>query len=444
MDYVIQAAQFLLGISILVVLHELGHFVAAKAFKTKVESFYLFFNPWFSLFKKKIGDTEYGIGWLPLGGYVKIAGMIDESMDKEQMKQEPQPWEFRSKPTWQRLIIMLGGVIVNVITAFLIYAMILFVWGEKYVPAKNATYGVYCDSVALSIGFENGDKIIALDGKAIGEETTYGEITASILLDDIKNVTVERNGSNYQVAIPENFAETVISSKVVKGLFAEECPFMVDSVMTGMPAEKAGLLKGDEIIAINGNKISGLVHSLDYLSSENKEEVLLGIKRNGEEIEIKVQPNDDGMIGVGRRTPLEYLEIETKKYGFFESIPAGFFKTGNVLKRYIDQFKLIFSKAGVKQLGGFGSISKLYGAVWNWQNFWEKTALISVMLAVMNLLPIPALDGGHVMFLTYEMITRRKPNEKIMEYAQVAGMLLLLTFMLYANGMDVVRAWFSN
>lgn len=444
MDYVIQAAQLLLGISILVVLHEWGHFIAAKTFKTKVESFYLFFNPWFSVFKKKVGETEYGIGWLPLGGYVKIAGMIDESMDKEQMAKEPEPWEFRSKPTWQRLIIMLGGVIVNVITAFLIYAMILFVWGEEFTPAKNAKYGVYCDPVARSIGFENGDKIVALNGKEIDNEITYNEITASILLDNITAVTVERNGKKETVTVPADFAETVISNKVSKGLFVEECPFVVDSLMSGLPAEKVDIQPGDEIVAINGNPISGLVHSLDYLKPETEEEATLKLLRGDEIVEVKVTPNKDGQLGVYRRRPFEYIESSTKEYGFFESIPAGFYKTGRVLKRYIDQFKLIFSKAGVKQLGGFGSISKLYGARWDWQNFWEKTALISVMLAVMNLLPIPALDGGHVMFLSYEMITGRKPHEKLMEYAQVAGMILLLTFMLYANGMDVVRAWFSN
>lgn len=444
MDYVIQAAQLLLGISILVVLHEFGHFIAAKAFKTRVEAFYLFFNPWFSLIKKKIGDTEYGIGWLPLGGYVKISGMIDESMDKEQMEKPAEPWEFRSKPTWQRLIIMLGGVIVNVIVAFFIYAMILFTWGETYIPAQNATYGVYCDSVAQSIGFVNGDKIVALDGKPIDSETTYGQITVQILLDDIKEVTVDRDGSRETILIPTDFAETVISNKVTKGLFVEECPFIVDSVSQDLPAFEAGIMKGDEVVAINGNKISGLVNSLEYMGREKNEEVSLTLLRNGSEVEISVTPNEDGQIGVLRKTPLEYLTVATKEYGFFESIPAGFYKTGNVLKRYIDQFKLIFSKAGVKQLGGFGSISKLYGATWNWQNFWEKTALISVMLAVMNLLPIPALDGGHVMFLSYEMITGRKPHEKVMEYAQIAGMMLLLAFMLYANGMDVVRAWFSN
>tara|TARA_R110001592_G_scaffold29262_2_gene106290 strand:- start:292 stop:1626 length:1335 start_codon:yes stop_codon:yes gene_type:complete len=444
MDYVIQAAQLLLGISILVVLHEFGHFIAAKAFKTRVEAFYLFFNPWFSVVKKKIGDTEYGIGWLPLGGYVKISGMIDESMDKEQMEKPAEDWEFRSKPTWQRLIIMLGGVIVNVIVAFFIYAMILFTWGETYIPAQNATYGVYCDSVAQSIGFQNGDKIVALDGKLIDSETTYGQITVQILLDDIKEVTVDRGGNRETVSIPVDFAETVISNKVTKGLFVEEYPMILDSITPSSPAEATGLLIGDKVIGINGEKISGVVNSTNFFSAEPNVEFNFKVLRNNEELDFKIISNDEGKIGIHYGSLFDYVPLSTKKYGFFESIPAGFFKTGNVLKRYIDQFKLIFSKAGVKQLGGFGSISKLYGATWNWQNFWEKTALISVMLAVMNLLPIPALDGGHVMFLSYEMITGRKPHEKIMEYAQVAGMLLLLAFMLYANGMDVVRTWFSN
>jgi regulator of sigma E protease len=444
MDYVIQAAQLLLGISILVILHEFGHFIAAKAFKTRVEAFYLFFNPWFSVVKKKIGDTEYGIGWLPLGGYVKISGMIDESMDKEQMEKPAEDWEFRSKPTWQRLIIMLGGVIVNVIVAFFIYAMILFTWGETYIPAQNATYGIYCDSVAQSIGFRNGDKIVALDGKPIGEETTYNQITVQILLDDIKEVTVDRDGRFETVSIPVDFAETVISNKVTKGLFVEEYPMILDSITSSSPAEAAGLLIGDKIIGINGEKISGVVNSTNFFSAEPNVEFSFKVLRNSEELDFTIISNEDGKIGINYGSLFDYVPLSTKEYGFLESIPAGFYKTGNVLKRYIDQFKLIFSKAGVKQLGGFGSISKLYGATWNWQNFWEKTALISVMLAVMNLLPIPALDGGHVMFLSYEMITGRKPNEKLMEYAQVAGKMLLLVFMLYANGMDVVRAWFSN
>ncbi|PCJ00847.1 MAG: RIP metalloprotease RseP [Flavobacteriales bacterium] len=439
MEYLIQAGQLLLGISILVVLHEFGHYIAARAFKTKVESFYLFFNPWFSIWKKKIGDTEYGIGWLPLGGYVKIAGMIDESMDKEQLAKDPEPWEFRSKPTWQRLIIMLGGVIVNVIVAFVIYAMVLFTWGEKYIPANNATYGIYCDSLMVDLGFNHNDRIVALDGKPIDDDVTYGEIRIQLLLDGIKEVTVNRNSQKVNIAIPEDFPQTVLRVGA-KELFTEEIPFVIDSLLPDNPAEKAGFMVGDKIVAINDIRVSGLVHSTQLLKGKTSEKVSFTVLRNNEEKLIDVTTTAAGMIGVDRKIPTELLIVKVKEYGFFESIPAGFYKTGNVIKRYTDQFKLIFSKEGVTQLGGFGTIAKIYGAEWIWQRFWEMTAMISVMLAVMNLLPIPALDGGHVMFLTYEMITRRKPHEKLMEYAQIGGMLLLLGFMLYANGMDVFRA----
>lgn len=441
MEYLIQGGQLLLGISILVILHEFGHFIAARAFKTKVESFYLFFNPWFSIVKKKIGDTEYGIGWLPLGGYVKIAGMIDESMDKEQLAKEPQPWEFRAKPTWQRLIIMLGGVIVNVIVAFVIYAMILFTWGEKFIPAENASYGIYCDSLMIDLGFQNGDKITALDGVPITSDETYGEIKVKLLLDDIKHVTVNRANQDVQIVIPEDFDQIVMKSGV-RELFTEEFPFVVDSVLPGEPADKAGMIKGDKLIAIENTPISGVMQSSQILKDSPTKTLKLTILRDNEEQQLDVTTSETGTIGVGRGSVLDYLTVKTKEYGFFESIPAGFFKTGSVLKRYVDQFKLIFSKEGVSQLGGFGTIAKIYGPEWIWQRFWEMTALISVMLAVMNLLPIPALDGGHVMFLTYEMITGRKPHEKVMEYAQIGGMILLLVFMLYANGMDIVR-WFG-
>ncbi|PCJ24709.1 MAG: RIP metalloprotease RseP [Flavobacteriales bacterium] len=441
MEYVIQFGQLLLGISILVVLHEGGHYIAARAFKTRVESFYLFFNPWFSIYKKKIGDTEYGIGWLPLGGYVKIAGMMDESMDKEQMAKDPEPWEFRSKPTWQRLIIMLGGVIVNVIVAFIIYAMVLFTWGEKYIPANNATYGIYCDSLMVDLGFQHNDQIVALDGNQINEDITYGEIRVQLLLDGIKEVTVNRNNNNVNITIPEDFPQTVLRTGA-KSLFVEEVPFVVDSVLPNKPAEAAGFEKGDEVIAINDIQLAGANHSVDVLKGKKNEKLIFTILRNGTEQTINVITDDNAMIGVARKSPLNFLTVRTKEYEFFESIPAGFYKTGSVIKRYIDQFKLIFSKEGITQLGGFGTIAKIYGPEWIWQRFWEMTALISVMLAVMNLLPIPALDGGHVMFLTYEMITKRKPHEKLMEYAQIAGMIFLLTFMLYANGMDIIRAWF--
>jgi regulator of sigma E protease len=441
MEYLIQGGQLLLGISILVILHEFGHFIAARAFKTKVESFYLFFNPWFSLVKKKIGETEYGIGWLPLGGYVKIAGMIDESMDKEQLAKEPQPWEFRAKPTWQRLIIMLGGVIVNVIVAFVIYAMILFTWGEKYIPAENATYGIYCDSLMIDLGFQHGDKIVALDNVPVPADDTYGEIRVKLLLDDIQDVTVNRNNIETHISIPVDFDQSVMKAGV-KELFTEEFPFIVDSVLANEPADKAGILKGDQLVAIGGQPISGVIQSSQIFKNNPSKTLKLTVLREGEQKELDVTTSETGTIGVGRGSSLDYLEVRTKEYGFFESIPAGFFKTGAVLKRYIDQFKLIFSKEGVSQLGGFGTIAKIYGPEWIWQRFWEMTALISVMLAVMNLLPIPALDGGHVMFLSYEMVTGRKPHEKVMEYAQIGGMVLLLAFMLYANGMDIVR-WFE-
>ncbi|MEJ6736141.1 MAG: RIP metalloprotease RseP [Flavobacteriales bacterium] len=441
MEYIIQGGQLLLGISILVILHEFGHYAAAKYFKTKVESFYLFFNPWFSVYKKKIGDTEYGIGWLPLGGYVKIAGMIDESMDKEQMDKPAEDWEFRSKPTWQRLIIMLGGVIMNVIVAFFIYAMVLFTWGEKYIPANNAVHGVYCDSLMVDLGFNHNDRIVALDGKPVSDEDTYGEIRIQLLLDGIKEVTVDRNGNKARVTIPEDFPQSVLRTGA-KELFTEEIPFIIEVVDPGKPAETAGFMVGDRVVAINDLRVSGLVHSTQLLKGKKSKKIDFTVLRNNKELQLSVTTTENGMIGVGRKIPTEVLEIKVKEYGFFESIPAGFFKTGNVISRYIDQFSLIFSKEGVTQLGGFGTIAKIYGAEWVWQRFWEMTAMISVMLAVMNLLPIPALDGGHVVFLTYEMITRRKPNEKVMEFAQVAGMLFLLAFMLYANGMDVVRAWF--
>ena len=441
MEYIIQGGQLLLGISILVILHEFGHYAAAKYFKTKVESFYLFFNPWFSIYKKKIGDTEYGIGWLPLGGYVKIAGMIDESMDKEQMDKPAEDWEFRSKPTWQRLIIMLGGVIMNVIVAFFIYAMVLFTWGEKYIPANNAVHGVYCDSLMVDLGFNHNDRIVALDGKPVSDEDTYGEIRIQLLLDGIKEVTVDRNGKKARVTIPEDFPQSVLRVGA-KELFTEEIPFIIEVVDPGKPAEAAGFMVGDRVVAINDLRVSGLVHSTQLLKGKKSEKIDFTVLRNNKELVLSVTTTENGMIGAGRKIPTEVLEIKVKEYGFFESIPAGFFKTGNVISRYIDQFSLIFSKEGVTQLGGFGTIAKIYGSEWVWQRFWEMTAMISVMLAVMNLLPIPALDGGHVVFLTYEMITRRKPNEKVMEYAQVAGMLFLLAFMLYANGMDVVRAWF--
>jgi len=293
----------------------------------------------------------------------------------------------------------------------------------------------------VDVGFQHNDKIVALDGVQIDDEVTYNDIRIQLLLDGIKDVTVNRKGNRANVTIPEDFPQTVLRVGA-KQLFTEEIPFVIESVESGKPADAAGFMIGDKVVAINDMRVSGLVHSTQLLKGKYNEKIDFTVLRNNEELNLEVTTTSEGMVGVGRKIPSQVLDVRVKEYGFFESIPAGFFMTGNVMKRYVDQFSLIFSKEGVSQLGGFGTIAKIYGTEWVWQRFWEMTAMISVMLAVMNLLPIPALDGGHVVFLTYEMITRRKPNEKVMEYAQVSGMLFLLAFMLYANGMDVVRAWF--
>lgn len=438
MDILIQAGQLLLSISILVILHEGGHFFAAKLFKTKVESFYLFFNPWFSLYKKKIGETEYGIGWLPLGGYVKIAGMIDESMDKEQMKQPPQPWEFRSKPTWQRLIIMLGGIIVNVIVGFLIYSFVLMGYGEKYLPASELKNGIWCvnEDVTNEIGLKTGDVINTINGVA---PETFEAMQEQIFY--ATTLEVSRNGENITLTIPTNLIDKLISSE--RGpMFLPRIPFTVGGLKEGYVAEKSGLILKDQIIGINNQEITYYDQLKPALAGFANQQVELNVLRDGKKMNIPITIPDSAILGVA---PYAYsiLELEqagiyktkTVDYSFFSAFPRGIEIATEKLVNYYKQFKLMLNPetGAYKGMGGFATISKLFGTEWVWQNFWEKTAWISLVLAFMNLLPIPALDGGHVMFLLYEMITRRKPNEKAMEYAQMAGMILLLAFMLYAN-----------
>lgn len=438
MDYLVQGGQLLLSISILVVLHELGHFVAAKYFKTKVESFYLFFNPWFSVWKKKIGETTYGIGWLPLGGYVKIAGMIDESMDKEQMAKPAEPWEFRSKPTWQRLIIMLGGIIVNVIVGFLIYSLVLMAYGEKYLPANELKDGIWVtnDSVGEAIGIQNGDKIIEINGVA---PTTFEAMQEEIFY--AQSLKVDRKGEELTLNIPENLIETLIENRTGP-MFMPRIPFTIGAIGKGYVAEDAGFEAKDEIIAVNDVPIKYYDEFKEVVSQFTGQNIAIKVKREGNIVSVPVTVPDSNIIGL---SPYGYsiadldkiglYNLETKKYSFFEAFPGGFNKAQEKLVNYYKQFKIMLnpSTGAYKGMGGFVSISKLFGTEWRWQNFWEKTAWISLVLAFMNLLPIPALDGGHVMFLLYEMITRRKPNEKAMEYAQIAGMILLLAFMVYAN-----------
>ncbi|MCB0400809.1 MAG: RIP metalloprotease RseP [Flavobacteriales bacterium] len=438
MDYLIQGGQLLLSISILVVLHELGHFLAAKYFKTKVESFYLFFNPWFSIWKKKIGETTYGIGWLPLGGYVKIAGMIDESMDKEQMAQPPQPWEFRSKPTWQRLIIMLGGIIVNVILGFLIYSLVLFAYGEKYLPASELTNGVWVtnDALGSAIGIQSGDQIVKINGTA---PTTFTAMQEEIFY--AQTLTVNRDGKEITLKVPENLIETLVENER-SPLFMPRIPFTVGGIGKGYAAEKAGFEEQDMIVGVNDIPVNYYDEFKGVVSQFTGQKITVKVKREGAIVDVPIVVPDSNILGLRpygysisdlEKTGLYHLE--TKEYSFFEAFPGGFNKAREKLVNYYKQFKIMLnpSTGAYKGMGGFVSISKLFGTEWIWQNFWEKTAWISLVLAFMNLLPIPALDGGHVMFLLYEMITRRKPNEKAMEYAQFAGMILLLAFMLYAN-----------
>lgn len=441
MEVFVKIAQLILSLSILVILHEFGHFMFAKLFGTRVEKFYLFFNPWFSLFKFKKGETEYGIGWLPLGGYVKISGMIDESMDKEQMKKPPQPWEFRSKPSWQRLIIMLGGVMVNFLLAIIIYILILFAWGEEYLPTENVKYGILVDSIGVKMGLMNGDRIISIDNQEI--ENFY-QIIPDIILNERKTIQIKRDGRLLEVKIPKEVIPALIKGDGRIDVRLPFSPLVVEGFIKESPSKKAGLQTGDEILGLS-NMTFEYYDEFKKRLGENKEtEIILQVKRNGENLDIPVMVNYQGMIGI-RRNIEEFLEFKKVEYGFFESIPAGIAKGIKTMQNYLKQFKLIFSKGtqAYKSLGGFITIGSIFPGVWNWQAFWNLTAFLSIILAIMNILPIPALDGGHVMFLLYEVITSRKPSDKFLEYAQMTGMIILLSLLLFANGNDIIR-WLNK
>jgi len=444
----LKAAQLLLSLSILVILHEFGHYITAKWFKCRVEKFYLFFDPYFSIFKKKIGETEYGIGWLPLGGYVKIAGMVDESMDKEQLKQPAQDWEFRSKPAWQRLIIMLGGIIVNVLLAFVIYSMILMVWGEKNIKADSLKYGVaFNDPLFKDLGFQNGDKIIAVDGKPVVEFT---DILKKILLVD-SNVTVIRNGQQQNLKMPVDLIGKLIEKrkKSEQPLISPRVPVMVLSISDTSIAYQNGLRKSDRIMGVNAfNTEFRDDYEKVMMDMKKGTPIVLKVSRNDSSILINTTLPEDSRIGFSSPNQPEQFDslgvydYVEKKYGFFAAIPAGIKRAGDELSFYIDQFKKILSPStgAYKGVGGFKSMGSVFsGTGWDWEHFWTITAFFSIVLAFMNLLPIPALDGGHVLFTLIEMITRRKPSEKFLEYAQIVGMVLLLSLMLYANGND----WFG-
>jgi regulator of sigma E protease len=439
MTILIKILQFVMSLSILVIIHELGHFTLAKFFKTRVEKFYLFFDAWFSLFKYKKGETEYGIGWLPLGGYVKISGMIDESMDKEQMKLPPQPWEFRSKTSWQRLLIMTGGVVFNFISAMLIYILVLFAWGETYLPTANAKYGIVTDSVGYDIGLRNGDKILTVDNQHI---ENFMEITSDIVLNNRKNIQVERNGVVLNIEIPKEYVPKMLKGKGQVEPRTPFGPFIVAAFEKKSPAKIAGILLDDELIGIDDKKFTYFDEFQKYLYDNKDHPLVINLLRKGEDINISVKPTPSGLLGIGRTGSLDKIfELKTLKYGFFQSVPAGIHKGFKTIGNYLKQFKLIFSRhtKGYESLGGFITIGSIFPGVWDWQSFWNLTAFLSIILAVMNILPIPALDGGHVLFLLFEVVTGRKPSDKFLEYAQITGMILLLALLLYANGNDVLR-----
>ena len=436
-ETLIQAAQFFLSLSFLIVLHELGHFIPAKLFNTRVEKFYLFFDPYFSLFKKKIGGTEYGIGWLPLGGYVKISGMIDESMDTEHLNAEPQPWEFRSKPAWQRLIIMIGGVAVNMLLAMVIYAMILFTWGDDYLKTENLKYGIECSDLAKEIGFQNGDKILTIDGVYY---ENFSDIREAILISGASEVLVQRNGETVSISIPSNLIEQFID-KNESGFIGMAWPYIAQKFDDGSVAEAAGVLTGDQLIAINGQAALYFSDYVKTLPSLAGQEIQLSVLRGLDTLHYNMILGETGKIGVYYVLPTELISYDHRDYGFFESFPAGTAMAIDKLDSYVQQMKLIFNpETGAwKGLGGFISIGKQYSPEWDWFSFWNFTAFLSIILAFMNILPIPALDGGHVMFLLGEMITGRKPSDKLLEYAQVTGFLILIALLLLANGNDIIK-----
>lgn len=439
--FFVKAAQLILSLSILIVLHELGHFIPAKIFKTRVEKFYLFFDVKFSLFKKKIGETVYGIGWLPLGGYVKIAGMIDESMDKEQMAQPPKPWEFRSKPAWQRLIIMVGGVTVNIIVGFVIYMCIIFNNGTNYVTPESMPNGFAVHESFKELGFEDGDRILKVNGKDFENAL---DINKYLFLRDVTTVVVlHPDGSTETITLPEDIG----SSMFEQGIMEPFVPFskpILDSIVADMPAAKAGLQKSDEIVAVNDVAVSNWMAFTQQIKTSTNQEIDLSYRRGDDIQTTTLQVTEDGTIGVVSNY-VEHADIEVlhREYSFLESISAGAKYGYNTLTDYIAQFKYVFTKKGATQVGGFGAIGNLFPETWDWLKFWHNTAFISIILAFMNILPIPALDGGHVTFLLYEMITGRKPNDKVMEYAQMIGFFILIALLLFANGNDIYKWLFK-
>lgn len=454
-EILIKGAQLVMALAFLVIIHEFGHYIFARIFGIKVEKFYLFFNPWFSLFKWKPKppkkrrtdsngnelaswrDTEYGIGWVPLGGYVKIAGMVDESMDKEQLKAPAQPWEFRSKAAWQRLLVMVGGVLFNFILAILIYAGIAFFYGGRYIELDKATEGMDYVDAAREVGFRNGDIPLMADGV----ELKAADGDYMLRMAEARQVTVLRDKKDtVNIAIPDKF---IFKLNDAKGFMAFRLPVYVDRVVNGEPAAKAGILEGDHIVAIDTIATPSFTELTAALQQYAGKETTVTLERRGKTLTLPVKPSDGGKLGFQLKPLTDVYPVVIQEYGFFESFPQGWEIGTSTLGNYVGSMKHVFSKEGAESLGGFGAIGAMFPAKWSWLSFWEITAFLSVALAFMNILPIPALDGGHIMFLLWEVITRRKVSDRVLEIAQYIGMAFLLMLLLYANANDVIRAFFK-
>ncbi len=428
-----KVVQLLLSLSILVIFHEFGHFLAARIFKTRVEKFYLFFDPWFSLFKFKRGETEYGVGWLPLGGYVKISGMIDESMDKEAMKLPAQPYEFRAKPSWQRLIIMLGGVTVNVLLAIGIYVVMLAWWGEEYLPNSQVKFGITVDSLGTKMGLRNGDKILTLDNKPIED---FFRIPSMLILENVKTIQIERDSQKMELVITPEVMSEILKHKS-PDFINVRIPFEVAEFAPGSSAKSAGMQQKDKIIGINGQMTPYFDQFKAIVQKHKNETVNVVVLRGTDSVRMAVKVTNKGLIGVAPKAPSGYFAFKEYHYNIFQAIPAGTAKAYQRTADYLKSLKLL--PKAYDQVGGFITIGSIFPSVWDWESFWGLTAFLSLMLAVLNIMPIPALDGGHVMFLLYEMITGRKPSDKFMEYAQITGMVLLFALLIYANGNDLLK-----
>lgn len=439
MDILVKIMQFVLSFSLMVVIHEFGHFLFARLFGVRVEKFYLFFNPWFSLFKFNYKGTEYGMGWVPFGGYVKIAGMIDESMDTRQMARPPHPDEFRSKPTWQRLLIMLGGVMMNLLLAMVIYIGLSYHYGDRYLDTQDMRYGYVFNDLAQEVGFRNGDRIIAVGDRPI--ESDYRKLYLAIVTDPSRTVTVERGGRTLDIVIPSSAIEPMLQSP---DFLMPRYPFLVGQVVPGAGAAQAGIRAGDTLVGVNGKAMRFFDQYHDVLAANRGKAVEIAVARDSAgravRYNLPVQVSPEGMIGASVDL-LGVIPIRTKNYSFWEAIPAGVMQAGTRVGEYWKQLKLVFrpNTGAYKSIGGPLAIGSIFPETWNWGAFWEITAFLSIVLAVMNVLPIPALDGGHVVFLLYEMIARRKPSDKFMEYAQLAGIFILLSLMVLATKNDITR-----